>query len=87
LTDFGVLGPVGTVRQAIEPYRDKTDDRISAEGPQIQIPPRMVLAIAMALRELATNVVKYGALSISLGQINLHWVLDRKVSPHRLHVT
>jgi two-component sensor histidine kinase len=75
------------VRQAIEPYRDKAEDRISAEGPQVQVPPRMALALAMALQELATNAVKYGALSNGVGQINLHWALDSKVSPHRLHLT
>jgi two-component sensor histidine kinase len=75
------------VRQAIEPYRDKAEDRISAKGPQVQIPPRMALALAMALQELATNAVKYGALSNGVGQINLHWALDGKVSPHRLHLT
>jgi two-component sensor histidine kinase len=75
------------VRQAIEPYRDKADGRISAERPQVQIPPRMALALAMAIQELATNAVKYGALSNGVGQINLHWALDRKVSPHRLHLT
>jgi two-component sensor histidine kinase len=30
-------------------------------------------AIAVALRELATNAVKYGALSVSTGEIDLQW--------------
>src|SRR4051794_1938645 len=38
-----------------------------------QISPRMALALAMALQELATNAVKYGALSNAAGQIRVHW--------------
>jgi two-component sensor histidine kinase len=74
------------VAQAVEPYRSRGEDRIHMQGPPIQIPPRMALALSMALQELATNAVKYGALSSSTGKIMVHWKLNAKNAPDRLHL-
>jgi two-component sensor histidine kinase len=51
-----------------------------------QVPPRMALPLAMALQELVTNAVKYGALSNGTGQIRIHWTLDGTSTPQRLHL-
>lgn len=72
------------VGQALEPYRSRGENRIHMRGPLVQIPPRMALALAMALQELATNAVKYGALSNEIGQIAVHWKLDDATAPPRL---
>ena len=48
-------------------------ERVSLSGPQILLPPREALAVAMALHELCTNAVKYGALSNDTGRISLEW--------------
>jgi two-component sensor histidine kinase len=39
----------------------------------VLLEPNIAQAIAMAFHELATNAVKYGALSVSTGQIDLQW--------------
>ena len=64
------------VRQAIEPYRREDDDRFTVEGGPVWLPTRMALSIAMALQELATNAVKYGALSNDSGRVTIEWTLD-----------
>jgi two-component sensor histidine kinase len=46
----------------------------------------MALALAMALQELATNAVKYGALSNEAGEIRIQWTLDRTKVPPCLHL-
>ncbi|GEO18761.1 sensor histidine kinase [Microvirga aerophila] len=74
------------VGQAVEPYRSRWEDRIHVQGPKVQVPPRMALALAMALQELATNAVKYGALSNGVGQIMVHWKLHGPGLPRRLHL-
>jgi two-component sensor histidine kinase len=52
------------VALAVEPYRSQGEDRIQVRGGSpARLPPRMALALAMALQELATNAVKHGALS------------------------
>jgi PAS domain S-box-containing protein len=51
-------------------------ERVSLSGPRILLPPREALAIAMALHELCTNAVKYGALSNDTGRITLDWSLS-----------
>jgi two-component sensor histidine kinase len=56
------------------------------QGPPVQIPPRMALALAMALQELATNAVKYGALSNGVGQIRVHWTLNDEGASKRLRL-
>ncbi len=41
----------------------------------------MALALAMAIQELATNAVKYGALSNDAGEIRIQWMLDHTKAP------
>lgn len=53
--------------------RALTEQRISLAGRPIHLVPKQALAIAMALHELCTNAVKYGALSGEAGRISLEW--------------
>jgi two-component sensor histidine kinase len=60
------------VMQATAPHRgDGT--RIRFEGPSIRLLPKSALALAMALHELCTNAVKYGALKGDQGRVNIEW--------------
>lgn len=74
------------VGQALEPYRSHGEDRIHIQGPSLDIQPRMALAMAMALQELATNAVKYGALSNGIGEICVRWNLSDRDGPDRLEL-
>ena len=47
--------------------------RFVFSGPPVRLSPRMALSLSMALHELATNAVKYGALSIPTGQVRIAW--------------
>ena len=46
--------------------------RIRITGPAIDLPPKQALALSVALHELATNAVKYGALSAH-GKVDVEW--------------
>jgi two-component sensor histidine kinase len=59
--------------QALEPYSNCAEDRLHLSGPKVRLPPRMALALAMVLQELATNAVKYGALSNATGEVRVTW--------------
>ena len=48
-------------------------DRVVLSGPRVLLAPRAALAIAMALHELGTNALKYGALSNDAGRVHLTW--------------
>uniref|UniRef100_B0SVM4 histidine kinase n=1 Tax=Caulobacter sp. (strain K31) TaxID=366602 RepID=B0SVM4_CAUSK len=47
--------------------------RFMFSGPSVRLSPRMALSLSMALHELATNAVKYGALSVPTGQVRIVW--------------
>ncbi len=50
------------------------DARIELAGPPVELPPRHALTLAMALHELCTNAIKYGAFAHgSLGRVTLSW--------------
>jgi two-component system CheB/CheR fusion protein len=51
-------------------------ERVDAEGPRVEIPPRKALALNLILHELETNAVKYGAFSAPDGRIDLDWTLE-----------
>jgi PAS domain S-box-containing protein len=79
-------GLIEIVREAMAPYRHERENRLHMEGPDVRLSPRMALAIAMALQELATNAVKYGALSNANGEVRVAWSVERK-GEKRLHLT
>ena len=49
------------------------EERIHLRGPEIQLNAKAVLAVSMAIHELATNAAKYGALSNDEGQLSVSW--------------
>jgi two-component sensor histidine kinase len=57
----------------LAPYSTIGNKRVLIDGPQILLEPDTAQAVAVILHELATNAVKYGALSTPNGDINLKW--------------
>jgi len=50
--------------------------RVDVVGLPIRLPAKTALALALAMHELGTNAVKYGALSNDTGRISVRWSLD-----------
>jgi PAS domain S-box-containing protein len=75
------------IARAAEPYTQLRGDRLYVSGPELRLPPRMALAFAMALQELVTNAVKYGALSNETGRIEIVWTIDPVATPARLRLS
>jgi two-component sensor histidine kinase len=69
------------------PYRHERENRLHMRGSNVRLSPRMALAFAMALQELATNAVKYGALSNAVGEVHIAWSVRHAGSERRLHLS
>lgn len=63
------------VQQGIAPFQSHGQGRFDIQGEDMRLPPRVALSVAMALQELGTNAVKYGALSTEGGRIAIRWTL------------
>ncbi|WP_293682215.1 HWE histidine kinase domain-containing protein, partial [uncultured Phenylobacterium sp.] len=50
--------------------------RIRLAGPLIRLRPGVALSLSMAFHELGTNALKYGALSVPNGWVDLEWSVD-----------
>jgi two-component sensor histidine kinase len=61
------------VFQALEPFSIVGTSRFQASGPRVPIGGQTVVVLSLILHELGTNAAKYGALSVSSGQISLTW--------------
>lgn len=60
----------------LAPHRSKHENRITLQGPEVVLEPNIAIAFALALHELATNAVKYGALSNALGRVSVCWDIE-----------
>jgi PAS domain S-box-containing protein len=69
----------------LRPHVGSESNRIRLDGDNSTIPPQLAVNVAMALHELATNAVKYGALSNDRGHVELQWSVARHSEP-RLHL-
>ncbi len=70
--------PLADVVQAeLEAAGDGTSDRVRVDGPAVELPGDSVQAVALALHELATNAVKYGAIAQPSGRLSVTWHVER----------
>ena len=73
-----VSRPSASVREivetAIRPFSDG-GSRFALSGPDATIPDQQVVSLALALHELSTNAVKYGALSTPEGKVTIDWAV------------
>lgn len=53
-------------------------------GPHIPLTPQTAVAFAMAVHELCTNAIKYGALSNDIGTLQVSWGIDGSPPEERL---
>lgn len=49
--------------------------QVQYRGPDILLSPKAVQPIGLLIHELATNAVKYGALSVNKGRVDIEWKL------------
>ena len=66
-------------REVLEKTLESTGidlDRVEITGPDLDVTSVMAVSIAMAIHELATNAIKYGALSNKAGIVVIHWAIN-----------
>jgi len=56
----------------LAPFERADEARIHLTCDKLTLTPKTALALSMAMHELTTNAVKYGALSVSEGQVIVH---------------
>lgn len=52
------------------------DDRVRLDGAPLRLQPRTAVTLSLAVHELATNALKYGALSVPDGHVEVRWQVD-----------
>lgn len=73
------------MRAILAPYTAPAEvngeERVALIGPEVSVGGEPAASVALVLHELATNAVKYGALSAPSGRVSVSWsIADRRIS-------
>jgi two-component sensor histidine kinase len=63
-------------QEVLTPMASRAAGQIKINGPSVVLDPRTALSLTMTLNELATNAIKYGALSSEMGMLSVKWHLE-----------
>lgn len=66
------------VEEELRPFASEGRKRVRISGVSRNLPPDTAQGLAMVLHELATNAVKYGALSVPAGRVSVSWRTNPK---------
>ncbi|CAN7523541.1 PAS domain S-box protein [Phenylobacterium sp. LjRoot225] len=66
------------VERTLAPFVMHAPERVRCAGPEVWLAPQAAVALSLAVHELATNAVKYGALSVELGRVEVFWIIAEK---------
>ena len=64
------------VASALDAHSDEPG-RITVEGPAVMLEASLAVTVSLSFHELATNAVKYGALSVPAGQVGVSWTTSQ----------
>jgi two-component sensor histidine kinase len=64
------------VNGQLDPFKPDDPKRVTVEGPSVRLNMQSAQILGMAVHELSTNAVKYGALKGNTGRLDVKWELD-----------
>ena len=77
LTGTGESADIGAViAGALKLHLDGDAARVTLSGPPCVIDASAALSLSLMIHELATNAIKYGALSVSTGTVSVVWSIN-----------
>ena len=74
------------IQRTMAPHIDRAANRLALDGPDLWLTPNRALSLALAMHELATNAVKYGALSQEGGRIGVRWQVRERPGTRSLEL-
>jgi two-component sensor histidine kinase len=70
----------------LKPFAESRQPRFMLIGPPVELSADLAVPVGMALHELTANAVRYGALSIPAGYVQIRWSVGEREGARRLHL-
>lgn len=72
------------VREQLRSFSGSAGERLTIDGPPLRVNAQAAQTLGLALHELGTNAVKYGAWSAAAGMVAVSWSVD---AGKQIHIT
>ncbi|WP_457092662.1 sensor histidine kinase [Microvirga sp. P5_D2] len=70
----------------LKPFAESRQPRFMLIGPPVELSADLAVPVGMALHELTTNAVRYGALSVPAGYVQVRWKVNEIAGARKLHL-
>jgi two-component sensor histidine kinase len=70
----------------LKPFAESRQPRFMLIGPPVELSADLAVPVGMALHELTTNAVRYGALSVPTGYVRVQWSVEENEGVRKLHL-
>ena len=70
----------------LKPFAESRQPRFMLLGPAVELSADLAVPVGMALHELTTNAVQYGALSVPTGYVRVQWSVGETEGVRKLHL-
>jgi two-component sensor histidine kinase len=70
----------------LKPFAESRQPRFMLIGPRVELSADLAVPVGMALHELTTNAIRYGALSVPTGHVRVQWSVGETEDVRKLHL-
>ena len=82
--EAGIVDFCGVVHKELDAFGIGEGGRITLSGPDVELPAQLAVTLGMAIHELTTNAVRFGALSVPEGKVDVSWSVTIAANGRRL---